>query len=203
MWYYYPRTLQVMSFPANGFGLFDMVGNAWEWTSDWWTVHHTTDQQHNPVRTYCQLLRCPGLVFPLIPNNCSLSQTGPPSGTDKVKKGGSYMCHKVKKTTTSTFSCLLYSRFNQNIKVQHLDRQISVSENKIVLVSGANLFYWKYWRQKQLAHHISRSVSLQRENAASLPFFLFFLLCEANVVSVLAHAQTPGHLFCGCACFGF
>ncbi|XP_040890639.1 formylglycine-generating enzyme isoform X2 [Toxotes jaculatrix] len=62
------KTSPVMSFPANGFGLYDMVGNAWEWTSDWWTVHHTTDQQHNPK--------------------------GPPSGTDKVKKGGSYMCHK-------------------------------------------------------------------------------------------------------------
>ncbi|XP_028261919.1 formylglycine-generating enzyme [Parambassis ranga] len=62
------KTSPVMSFPANQFGLYDMVGNAWEWTSDWWTVHHTTEQQHNPV--------------------------GPPSGTDKVKKGGSYMCHK-------------------------------------------------------------------------------------------------------------
>ncbi|XP_008305224.1 formylglycine-generating enzyme [Stegastes partitus] len=64
----YVKTSPVMSFPANGFGLYDIVGNAWEWTSDWWTVHHTTDQQYNPV--------------------------GPPSGTDKVKKGGSYMCHK-------------------------------------------------------------------------------------------------------------
>ncbi|XP_056128901.1 formylglycine-generating enzyme-like [Lampris incognitus] len=62
------KTSPVMSFPANGFGLYDMVGNAWEWTSDWWTVHHTTDHRSNPK--------------------------GPPSGTEKVKKGGSYMCHK-------------------------------------------------------------------------------------------------------------
>ncbi|XP_077583433.1 formylglycine-generating enzyme [Stigmatopora nigra] len=64
----FAKTSPVMSFPPNAFGLFDMVGNAWEWTSDWWTVHHSPRQQHNP--------------------------TGPLSGTDKVKKGGSYMCHK-------------------------------------------------------------------------------------------------------------
>ncbi|KAG7494668.1 hypothetical protein JOB18_035374 [Solea senegalensis] len=64
----YVKTSPVMSFPANGFGLYDMVGNAWEWTADWWAVHHTTERQHNP--------------------------TGPPSGKDRVKKGGSYMCHK-------------------------------------------------------------------------------------------------------------
>ncbi|XP_030632925.1 formylglycine-generating enzyme [Chanos chanos] len=64
----YVATSPVMSFPANGFGLYDMVGNAWEWTADWWSTRHTTDDKHNP--------------------------RGPESGTDRVKKGGSYMCHK-------------------------------------------------------------------------------------------------------------
>ncbi|OXB81565.1 UNVERIFIED_CONTAM: hypothetical protein H355_008413 [Colinus virginianus] len=60
---------EVTAFPPNGYGLYNIVGNAWEWTSDWWAVHHSADEAHNPK--------------------------GPSSGTDRVKKGGSYMCHKL------------------------------------------------------------------------------------------------------------
>ncbi|XP_044610186.1 formylglycine-generating enzyme isoform X5 [Equus asinus] len=61
-------TAPVDAFPPNGYGLYNIVGNAWEWTSDWWTVHHSVEETLNPK--------------------------GPPSGKDRVKKGGSYMCHK-------------------------------------------------------------------------------------------------------------
>ncbi|XP_058809389.1 formylglycine-generating enzyme [Phymastichus coffea] len=61
-------TNPVTDFPANAYGVHNIIGNVWEWTSDWWQVRHPDEKQTNP--------------------------TGAPTGSDKVKKGGSYLCHK-------------------------------------------------------------------------------------------------------------
>ena len=58
-------TSPVGSFPANAFGLHDMVGNVWEWVADW---HDETWYARSPAT----------------------DPQGPESGTVKVRRGGSW-----------------------------------------------------------------------------------------------------------------
>ena len=64
----YEGTAPVDTFEPNGYGLYNMSGNVWEWCGDWWSAtYHLDGPRQDPQ--------------------------GPPEGQAKVTKGGSYLCH--------------------------------------------------------------------------------------------------------------
>jgi formylglycine-generating enzyme required for sulfatase activity len=61
-------TAPVDTYPPNGYGLYNMAGNVWEWCADWFSRDfHKTGPRVDP--------------------------SGPSHGTHKVIRGGSYLCH--------------------------------------------------------------------------------------------------------------
>jgi sulfatase modifying factor 1 len=70
---------RVASYPANGYGLFDVAGNVWEWTSDWYRPDY-----------YAELARSGVARDPRGPDT-SYDPSEP--GTQKrVHRGGSFLC---------------------------------------------------------------------------------------------------------------
>ncbi len=76
----YEGAAPVRSFPPNDFGLYDMAGNVWEFTDDWYNVEYYKESmakglQKNPA----------GAARPYNPHN--------PQVPEKIIKGGSFLCH--------------------------------------------------------------------------------------------------------------
>jgi formylglycine-generating enzyme required for sulfatase activity len=80
----YERTSPVTAFLPNGYGLYDMIGNVWEWTADWHTPTHRADK-----RKAC--------CIPANPRGGPKNASYDPCQSDvkiprKVLKGGSHLC---------------------------------------------------------------------------------------------------------------
>lgn len=75
-------TSPVGAFPANGYGLFDMIGNVWEWTSDWYQTH---DQL--PGKPCCTLENPRGGT-----RENSIDARNAVVIPRRVMKGGSHLC---------------------------------------------------------------------------------------------------------------
>jgi formylglycine-generating enzyme len=71
------RTSAVGKFPANDWGLYDMIGNVWEWTASPWTDDHSQRSAHGGGHSCCAP-RAPG--------------TGLQETDRRVMKGGSHLC---------------------------------------------------------------------------------------------------------------
>jgi formylglycine-generating enzyme required for sulfatase activity len=77
-------TSPVGSFPPNGYGLFDMIGNVWEWTADWFRPGHDSA----PRKSCC---------IPRNPRGGEEEESFDPAMPGiriprKVLKGGSFLC---------------------------------------------------------------------------------------------------------------
>jgi formylglycine-generating enzyme required for sulfatase activity len=80
----YERTSPVTAFPSNAYGIHDMIGNVWEWTSDWYSPEHEADASKE-------------CCIPVNPRGAAEESSYDPNQPEitiprKVIKGGSHLC---------------------------------------------------------------------------------------------------------------
>ncbi|QWD63858.1 formylglycine-generating enzyme family protein [Polynucleobacter sp. MWH-UH2A] len=81
-------TTAVEAFPQNGYGLYDMTGNAWQWVADWYRADYFAMQAKEFGNTV--ILNPQGPSNSYDPDDSGV----PPNAPKRVIRGGSFLCNE-------------------------------------------------------------------------------------------------------------